>query len=151
MALSTREKAALRAGIPDRDTATTIINKVNMLDNKVASASFSIAAEAGDTIVVSIQLKDEAGADMATAATVLAYLSDNSTGLDVSADDPSGTVAGGTDGSTVLLKNKTVFLMQSEADGDIDLSIGEAGADTWYLVVVLPNGSHAVSSAITFA
>lgn len=119
----------------------------------LADASFVIGAEAGgNEITVSIQLKDAAGDDLATAAALLAFLSDNSSGLDVSADAPSGGVAAGTDGS--IVKEHTAelaFWLQSEADGDIDLVITEAGADTWYLVLVMPNGSLVVSDAITFA
>jgi hypothetical protein len=48
-----------------------------------------------------------------------------------------------------IVTGKT-FLLVSEADGDIDLAIGEAGAGTWYLVLVLPNGKLVVSDAITF-
>ncbi len=43
------------------------------------------------------------------------------------------------------------FELISEADGDIDINITESGAATWYLAVVLPNGSLNVSDAITFA
>jgi hypothetical protein len=43
------------------------------------------------------------------------------------------------------------FELVSEADGDIDVNLIEAGAGTWYLVVVLPNGLLSVSGAITFA
>lgn len=43
------------------------------------------------------------------------------------------------------------FRLVSEVDGDIDLNITESGADTWYLILVLPNGLLVVSGAITFA
>ena len=42
-------------------------------------------------------------------------------------------------------------MVVSEADGDIDVNLIEAGAGTWYLVLVLPGGTLTVSGAITFA
>jgi hypothetical protein len=41
--------------------------------------------------------------------------------------------------------------MISEADGDVDINITDAGAFTAYLVVVLPNGTLAISAVITHA
>ena len=43
------------------------------------------------------------------------------------------------------------FRLVSEADGDIDLNITESGADTWYLILIMPNGVLVASAAITFA
>ena len=45
----------------------------------------------------------------------------------------------------------SIFLLVSEADGDIDINITESGTDTFYLVLVMPNGKLIVSDAITFA
>jgi hypothetical protein len=42
-------------------------------------------------------------------------------------------------------------MLVSESDGDIDLNITEVGGDTWYLILVTPNGFLQASSAITFA
>ena len=43
-------------------------------------------------------------------------------------------------------------LLVIEADGDIDITIGDAsGAATYYLVLVMPSGELVVSDAITFA
>lgn len=117
----------------------------------IASASFSIAAEAANAIVVSIQLKRWDGADLDYRGAILGYLSDDANGDSVAATAPNGTVAAGTDGVVSQLVSKKVFLFTSEADGDIDLSIGESGTPTFYLVLILPDGHLAVSGAITFA
>ncbi len=48
------------------------------------------------------------------------------------------------------MANKTAQLV-SEADGDIDVTITESGAATWYLILIMPDGRLAASDAITFA
>lgn len=124
--------------------------------NLVSSVDFTVGAEAADVINVAIQLKGEGtpgvqGADLDESAAVLAYLSDDSDGSSLAATAPSGGIAIGTDGLAIEHIADKAFLLVSEADGDIDLDITEAGADTWHLVVVLPNGDLAISDAITFA
>lgn len=121
--------------------------------NAVGGASFVIGTQAGDVINVGIQLKTSQGEDLGRRACIRAYLSDDANGDSVVATAPSGTVVIGTDG---LLRDedntaaKKCFWLTSEADGDIDINITEAGAKTVYLVLVMPDGSLVVSGAITF-
>lgn len=120
--------------------------------NAPLNATISVGAEAANAINVAIQLKDAGGADLAAVGYVTAFLSDDSGGLAISGTAPATSVAIGTDGAIIKeLTTKLAWILQSEADGDIDLTITETGADTWYLVVVLPDGSQVVSDAITFA
>lgn len=118
----------------------------------VGGATFTVGAEADDSINVGVQLLTAAGDEITEAAAVWAYISGDAGGDGVVATAPDGDVAIGTDGAILgeLVTDK-VFLLLSEADGDIDLDIGEAAAGTFYLVVVLPGGALAVSGAITFA
>lgn len=112
---------------------------------------FTIGAETGgNTINVGIQLKDK-GVDLSRRASVLAYLSDDANGDSIAGTAPSGGVAIGTDGLAIPLVANKAFQLVSEADGDIDLDIVEASGDTWYLIVVLPDGRLVASNAITFA
>lgn len=114
------------------------------------AVSFTIGAEAANVINVGIQLKDK-GLDVAERVSVLAYLSDDANGDSVAGSAPT-TVAIGTDGVAIPLVAGKCFLLTSEADGDIDIDITlSAGADTWYLVIVLPDGRLVPSGAITFA
>lgn len=117
----------------------------------VGYATFSIGVEAANIKIVSIQLKDQGYTDLRTRGSVMAYLSDDANGDSIAATAPSGTVGAGTDGLAVALVAKKYFALTSEADGDIDLSIEEASAATWYLVLKMPDGSLVVSGAITFA
>lgn len=111
--------------------------------------TFVIGAEAANVINVGVQLKYDGDVAQRCAATM--YLSNDANGDSISSAPDS--VAIGTDG--VLIDPYAAsqsFVVVSEADGDIDINITEAGgAATYYLVVILPDGSLKVSNAITFA
>lgn len=131
-------------------TVTATAAELNLVDNQVASASFTNGAEAGNEIIVSIQFLDAAGAAMATRCNVPFYLSDSATGDTIVAAATS--LVAGTDGVLIETISNSAGSITSEADGDADVVIGDAsGAATYYIVLVMPNGSLVVSSAITFA
>lgn len=132
------------AAAPAADIATV----ANAVVGGVGEVSFVVGAS--DTGTVAIQLGDHNGDDLAVRGSVFAYLSDDANGDSVAATAPSGGVAIGTDGVLIPVVADKAFFLCSEADGDIDIVLTEAAADTWYLVVVLPNGTHRVSGAIAF-
>ncbi len=119
----------------------------------VASVVYVIGAEAGNHINVGVQLVDVAGTNVAELVAVNAYLSDDVTGIGISAAAPDVDTLIGTDGAFLVVHTADLaWLVQSEADGHIDIDINDVtGTPTWYLVVILPNGTLAVSAAITFA
>lgn len=128
-----------------------ISNVQNPFNTGVANnASFVIGTEGSNAITVNIQLKDGLK-DVAQRVALTAYLSADANG-DSMTSLATPTFAAGTDGVvTTLVAGKMVYLV-SEADGDIDLVITyTTGAGTVYLVLVMPDGSLKVSSAITFA
>jgi hypothetical protein len=131
---------------------TAKAGEINALTGAAAAATFSIGAEANDIRVVSVQLKDGAGVDLAARGAVQAYLSNDANGDAIASATPSGAVAAGTDG--LLLPSggdsKKIFGLVSEADGDIDVSITDTAGSTYYLALILPNGKLAVSGAIAF-
>ena len=122
-------------------------------------ATIAVGDEVTNVINVAIQLLGANGKDMTQRGSVLAYLSDDAYGDSVVATEHSGAVAIGTDGLLIPVltgvaaseKAKTIFQLTSEADGDIDINITEAGTKTAYLVLVLPSGKLVVSGAITHA
>lgn len=123
----------------------------NTRDLKI-DAQFTVGAEETNAINVAVQLVDRLNKnEVADRVGLLWYLSDDAAGDTPSATAPDGGVAIGTDG--VLIEhtanlNGTVI---SESDGDIDITLTEAGADTWYLNLVMPDGKVMTSGAITFA
>ena len=132
---------------------TATAAEINLNDNQVAAAVFTVGAEAASVINVGIQLNDAAGTAMATASAVRLYLADDAAGLDVATTPPDTTLAIGTDGSLSPSGDDSLIdmLAISEADGDIDINITNlAGTPTFYMVAVLPNGKLNVSAAITF-
>ncbi len=119
------------------------------VSDSVAGASFVIGSQGGDIINIGIVLEDADGNAITSVAVVTAFLSDDSGGLDVSGTAPDGTFVIGTDGFIVAsVTAKLVFILQSDAVGAIDLNLTETGADTWFFVVVLANGTQVVSGAI---
>lgn len=115
-----------------------------------SSATFTIGAEAGNVINVGIQLLDGAGDEIATSCAVGFYLSGAADGSTIVAAATS--LAIGTDGVAIENISNSAGVLISEADGDIDLNIGDAsGAATYYLVLIMPSGELVISDAITFA
>ena len=114
-------------------------------------ASFTIGDESGDVIAVKIQLKDWAGNDLKVPASVIAYLSNVSTGLTPHPISGEITLTSGGDGDVVVLLTLNCWLLISEADGDIDIDVNETGTDDLYLVLVMPNGKLIVSDALDFS
>ena len=78
------------------------------------------------------------------------YLASNATG-DAIATAPDGGIAIGTDGLLIEHTNNVAGMVVSEVDGDIDVTITESTAKSFYLVLVAPDGKLYPSSAITFA
>jgi len=117
----------------------------------LASATAVAGAEAANVVNVAIQLLDADGNALQARASLTAYLSDDANGDSVAGTAPDGGVAIGTDGLAIPLVAGKAWILTSEADGDIDLDATESGTDTWYLVLVMPDGSLIVSNAITMA
>lgn len=114
-------------------------------------AKFTIGAESANVINVGIQLKDANGIDVKCRCYVPFFLSSDANGDTIEGSGPDSWAIG-TDG--ILLPDGGDSLISgialSEADGDIDINLTHAGADTFYLHVVLPNGKLKSSGAITF-
>lgn len=133
------------------DGLTASVAELNKLSNAPFDATFVIGAESGGNVInVAIQLKDADGNDLATRAAIHFYLSGDTNGDTVVAAATS--LAIGTDGVAIEHVSNSAGILISEADGDIDLNIGDAsGAATYYLILILPNGLLKASAAITFA
>jgi hypothetical protein len=122
-----------------------------MAANVVNRAGFTIGAEGSNIINVAIQLKDADGNAIAQRAGLLAYLSTDSHGDNIAASAPSSGIAIGTNGLLIETIADKAFYVVSEADGTVDVNITEVGVTTFYIVLIMPDGSLVVSGAITFA
>jgi hypothetical protein len=56
-------------------------------------------------------------------------------------------IAIGTDGALLAVVAKKLFLVTSEADGDIDLTWTDTGTESVSLALYLPNGTVVTSAA----
>jgi hypothetical protein len=131
----------LRIGNPSYDTSLN-----------VHSASYTIGAEGANAITVNIQLKDFLGKDLARRNAVMAYLSNDANGDTIEAASAGLSVAAGTDGLVIELATDNHFMLVSESDGDIDVVVTETtGANSIYLILVMPDGHLVPSGVLTFA
>lgn len=114
------------------------------------TVEITVGAEAADVINVALQIQDAEGDDLAEQKSFLAWLSDTA-GAAVTATAPSAGTAIGTDGVIIVEHTaETLFELLTDTAGVLDLDIGEAGADTWYLNIRLADGSIVSSGAIAF-
>lgn len=113
---------------------------------------FTVGVEATDAINVAIQVNDPEGKAIDHAAAFDFYLADDAAGLDPSTTAPTTGTAIGTDGALIESVANLSGKLITEVDGDADVTItNPTTTPTFYLVIVLPDGQLAVSTAITFA
>ena len=112
---------------------------------------FTIGAENTNAINVAIQLLNrDNGNELAERVALQWYLSSDANGDAISAA-PSGGIAIGTDGLLIEHTNNIAGKIISEADGDIDVTLTESTAKSFYLILIAPDGKLYPSGAITFA
>ena len=152
--LTADEIQRLKDAFVTNDKDGTLTERVkNLVNNNtgVFGVTYTIAAEGSNEIIVSCQFTDTDGDDMAVPCVVWQYLASDTAGLVRVAATTS--LAVGTDGLILNeLVSNSLWIANSEADGDLDIIVGDvSGAATYYLVTVLPNGLLDISAAITFA
>lgn len=119
--------------------------------NLVGGASFTVNAEDTNAITVNVQLLGSNQEDLTSRGCVGWYLSNDANGDSIATTAANGGVAAGTDGVVVSTVTGKAGFATSEADGDIDFVITHSSTDNYYLVIVLPDGSLAVSGVIDFS
>lgn len=115
----------------------------------VGRAEFTIGTETNDAINVTVQLYT-GPIELYAPGSVTAYLSDNADGSSLAASAPSGGWVIGTDGLQIPIVTNKAAIYVSEDDGVFDVTITESSAKTFYMAIILPDGSLTVSDAITF-
>lgn len=116
---------------------------------KVGGATFTIGTEGTNAINVAIQFTDGNANEVGERVAVHWYLSSDANG-DAIATAPDTGIAIGTDGLLLEWTTNLSGMMISESDGDVDVTVTESTAKSFYLVLIMPDGSLVVSSAITF-
>jgi hypothetical protein len=118
----------------------------------VGGVKFTVGAESANVITVSVQFLDANNNNLAQRVWAPFYLSDNSDGSTITATAPNSGIAAGASGGLVIenIADKAGVLVSTTA-GLSKVAFSESGTPTWYLVVCLPDGTIAVSPAITFA
>lgn len=118
----------------------------------MAAAEYAIAGESGDDkITVTIQLNDYAGSALTARMGAMWYLSEDANGDAIADGAPSGGIAVVTDGLLIEWVSELSGWLVSEADGDIEVVLEDNGADTFYFVIVMPDGTLDVSAIISFS
>lgn len=117
--------------------------------NLVYNAAFTIAVEGGNAINVNVAMKTELNVAIDEPTNCRFYLASDSAGLNY-ATAVSGGVAAGASGAVKTTVTGICGEFITETNGVVDLVLSESGAGTWYLVIILPDGSLLISNAITF-
>jgi hypothetical protein len=133
------------------DGVTADKDELNLLDDQMGTPGIDVSAEDTNVVTVTIQLKKANGDDLAARGCLKAYLSDDANGDSVVATAPDGHVAISGDGLCMHLITDKVFLLTSESDGDITLTVTESGTKSCYLILVLPSGKLVASAEIAHA
>ena len=116
-----------------------------------ADATITVGDESANARAITIQLKDANGNDIATAEPIWAFLTTTAARTAFVTTGGSTGIAIGTDGALLAVIAKMLFLLTSEADGDIDLTWTDTGTEAAFLNLILPNGRVITSAALTNA
>lgn len=108
------------------------------------SIDVTVGDDAGTVV---IQLMDANGNDIDYVETVIVALFTSAARTAFATTGGSTGLAIGTDGAMLALVAKKVFLVTSEADGDIDFTWTDNATETVALAVYLPNGTVVTSAA----
>lgn len=135
----------LRTPRPAKQSAARAFNAFGL-------ATFTIGAKQTNTINVAVQLLDAQGNKPAAPVVGDFYLSDNSDGSTLTATATTSSLAVGTNGVLldILVAGKMGRIL-SKSDGTFDINVIQtASPTTYYFVMVMPDGSIVVSTAVTF-
>ena len=96
-------------------------------------------------------MEDAQGQGLGAVTGCYMFLSSSATSPALVSSAPSGGAAIGTNGTLHTVTTNKAWFGLCNTSGQIDITITESSATTFYLWLLLPNGKTVVSSAITFA
>lgn len=138
-------------------TGTNIFSGANTFTGRVthggiipASATLTPAAGASNVCLVTIQLKDAGGTNLATSRNIDVWLSDAATGIGLTATTASGAVAAGASGTDMFTyTSKKHLKVQTTAAGVYILSITDTAKTGFYVCCQLSGaGNNQVSAQL---
>ena len=124
--------------------------ELNLNDNQVANAVYTITPEATDVVKLAIQLNDAAGVAMAIPSCLRWYLSSDAAGQVIAAA-PSSGIAIDVDGLLQEFTANVAGMVTSEADGDISLDIEDNTTRNIFFNMVMPTGAIVTSAVLAFS
>lgn len=114
-----------------------------------AAVAFTVGAEASNAINIAVQVKNAQGQNLKARTVLRGFLSTTASG-GVVGTAPSGGVAAGAAGQVLPLVAGKQFDVVTSATGAANVVLTEASTGTFYLNLILPDGTIAVSGAATF-
>lgn len=122
--------------------------QVVQLETCPYAATFTPAAGAANISLVSIQLLDATGANLAQPINMDVWLSDAATGAGLTATTASGAVAAGASGAVFgTLTSKMALRVQTTAAGLFILSITDTAKTGFYVCAQVPGSGFTFVSA----
>lgn len=120
--------------------------------NAIGEIAFAIGAETTNVIRVTATVKDGDAKARTARVALKAYLSGSATGAGVVGSAPTSVAIGSKGNILNAAVAGKLFDINTDTSGVFDLDITlSSGAATYYLCVIMPDGSLAISGAITFA
>lgn len=124
---------------PAKDAAARAFCAANL-------AAFSIGTPGGGLVNVAVTLQDAQGVSPGQRVSLPFYLASTATGDTITPS--AATIAIGTKGGPLLqIVSGKAYHVVSDANGQFDINITATGV-TYYLVLIMPDGSLVISSAI---
>jgi hypothetical protein len=121
------------------------------LEAQTYGAKFTVGAEATNAIITKVQLLARDGEPLAKSVAVPFYIAGAANGLTIGTAASGAVAIANSKGLMIQAVAKLAGTLVSNAKGEIEVSITEAGALTSYLVLCLPTGQLAISPAIVHA
>lgn len=115
------------------------------------NATITIGDESTNVRVITIQLLDAYGKDVAEVTPFELHVFANAAGTAYATTGGSTGVAIGTDGALLAVVAKKIFACTSEADGDWDGTWTDTGTESVAIGIKLPNGNMIITSAFANA
>jgi len=113
-----------------------------------AGATVTVSDESTNVRTITIQLTDSAGNDIDYVESVEVAVFTTAARIAFATTGGSTGIAIGTDGALLAVVAKKLFLVTSEADGDIDLTWTDTGTEAAAIGVRLPTGAWVMGSQL---